>query len=125
MRNIEHGVSYNPGYDVLGYLSCDEVLASVSNAGGLGVIGPNAGQRKATPVVIETGERFRQEIKKVRELTSKTFGVNLCVDAPGTPELIIKFSEQMLKVCLEEKVPVVVMTGHSPDYTNQLKDTGI
>jgi enoyl-[acyl-carrier protein] reductase II len=109
----------------MSWVTSAELAAAVSKAGGMGVLGPNAGQRNATPDVVETGERMRRQIQKVRELTNKPFGVNLVVDAPGTPELIVKFSEQTLKVCLEEKVPVVVMAGHSPDYAKQLKDAGI
>lgn len=102
-----------------------EMVAAVSNAGGMGVIGPNAGQRTATSDVVETGERLRREIQKVRILTNKPFAVNLVVDAPGTPDIIQRFSAQTLKVTLEEKVSVAVVTGHSPDIIKQLKDAGM
>ena len=107
------------------WITSAEMVAAVSNAGGMGVLGPNAGQRIAITDIIETGERLRREIKKTRILTSKPFGVNLVVDAPGTPEIIRKFSEQTLKVILEEEIPVAVVTGHSPNITRQLKDAGI
>lgn len=54
-----------------------EFVAAVSNAGGLGVLGPNAGQTELTTDPIETAERMRREIRKTKTLTNKPFGVNL------------------------------------------------
>ncbi|HXG41311.1 MAG TPA: nitronate monooxygenase, partial [Dehalococcoidia bacterium] len=50
-----------------------ELVAAVSNAGGLGVIG-GAGM---------SPEELRQEIRKVRDLTDKPFGVDLLLPALG------------------------------------------
>jgi len=57
-----------------------EFVAAVSNAGGLGILGPNAGQTVVTSDPQETAERMRREIRKTRELTDKPFGVNDCLD---------------------------------------------
>jgi enoyl-[acyl-carrier protein] reductase II len=106
----------------------DAVLAAaVSNAGGLGVIGPNAGARTVTDSVVETGERLRGQIRKAKSLTSRPFGVNLvAMRVPENfPEGGKAFSDQCLKVILEEGVPVVVLVGNAPDvYTGSLKDAG-
>ncbi|MPY92161.1 MAG: nitronate monooxygenase [Acidimicrobiia bacterium] len=58
----------------MGYVARAELAAAVSNAGGLGVIG-GAGFPP---------ERLRLEIRKVRELTDKPFGVDLILPVQTT-----------------------------------------
>lgn len=89
------------------WLTNAKLVASVGNAGGLGVLGPNAGQRNKTTSPIETAERMRREIHKVRELSDKPFAVNIL---PVDPKDDI-FTPPMLKVLYEEKVPVVSYVG--------------
>lgn len=72
------------------------LVAAVSNAGGLGVIGSGF----ATP------EWLRKEIKKTKELTTKPFGVNLLLQNPKVADLV--------KVLIEEKVPVACTGGGNP-----------
>lgn len=65
------------------------LAAAVSNAGGLGIIAAaNA------PV-----EVIREEIRKVKELTDKPFGVNIMLLSP--------FAKEIARLVTEEKVPVV------------------
>ncbi len=52
------------------------LVAAVGNAGGLGVLGPDAGLT-ATAVSTEAAEKMREEIRKTKQLTEKPFGVNL------------------------------------------------
>lgn len=60
----------------MGDVARAELVAAVSNAGGLGVIG----------AAIMAPEELRQEIRKVRELTDRPFGVDLLLPArPDTP----------------------------------------
>lgn len=95
----------------LAYLAYSELAAAVSNAGGLGQI---------TAMSLETPEQLREEIRKVRSLTSKPFGVNYAIGQHGRP-----FSH-MLEVAIEEEVPVVSMTGGNPaPIFEQLKGTDI
>lgn len=102
----------------------DAVLASaVSNAGGLGTIGPNAGFSTVTSDVKETGDRLRAQIRKCRELTDKPFAVNYVVGAIGWDR---DFSDRCVEIGLEEKAPVAVVSQGSPMvYTQRLKDAGI
>ena len=65
------------------WITWAELAATVSNAGGLGVIGPNAGEKTITTDVIETGERLRHQIKKIKSLTRKSFGVNIVIPIPS------------------------------------------
>lgn len=58
------------------WLTDAEQVAAVAEAGGAGVLGLNAGAWEVTPDPVETAERLRQQIKRVRELTDKPFGVN-------------------------------------------------
>lgn len=53
------------------------LVAAVSEAGGFGILGPNAGQTELTSDIMEAKERMRREIAKTRELTKKPFGAEL------------------------------------------------
>ena len=91
------------------WLTDAKLVAAVSNAGGLGCLGPNAGQTTVTRDPVETAERMRAEIRKVRELTDKPFSVNILPPYDENAEDI--FTPPMLKVIYEEKVPVVTYVG--------------
>ena len=54
-----------------------KLVATVSETGGLGVLGPHAGKKALPKDDVEKAERLRTEIRKVKELTYKPFGVNL------------------------------------------------
>ena len=83
----------------LAYLAYSELAAAVSNTGGLGQI---------TAMSLESPEALRVEIKKVRELTTKPFGVNFAIGQQGRPFM------HYLEVAIEENVPVISMTGGNP-----------
>jgi enoyl-[acyl-carrier protein] reductase II len=92
----------------MAWVSTAELAAAVSNVGGLGIIG--AGQMPA--------EKLRQEVAKARSLTTKPFGVNLMLLASNVEELV--------KVILEEEVPVVTTGAGSPGaFLNSFKRKGI
>ena len=81
------------------WLSRAELVAAVANAGGLGFM---------TAESFETPEDLRTEIKKVRDLTDRPFGVNLSmVPEFGLPERTLKFCD----VICEEGVAVVETAG--------------
>lgn len=95
----------------LAYLAYAELAAAVSNAGGLGQI---------TAMSLSSPDELRKEIKKVRELTDKPFGVNFAIGEHG------RAFSHMLDVAIEENVPVVSMTGGNPTpIFEQLKGTQI
>jgi len=106
----------------MSWITDAKLAAAVSNAGGLGIIGPNAGAKTLTTDVIETGERLRSEIRRAKSLTDKPFGVNV-LSYKGD---LFQFSDQCVKVILEEGVAVVALCGDQPEkYAKQLKDAGI
>lgn len=83
----------------LAYLAYADLAAAVSNAGGLGQI---------TAMSLPSAEHLREEIKRVKTMTSKPFGVNFAIGQHGRP------FEDMVKVAIEEKVPVISVTGGNP-----------
>ncbi|WP_203362180.1 nitronate monooxygenase [Bacillus sp. REN10] len=95
----------------LAHLAYSDLAAAVSNAGGLGQI---------TAMSLSDPEELRNEIKKVRAMTDKPFGVNFSIGQQRRP-----FSSY-LDVAIEEKVPVISMTGGNPaPLFEQLEGTGI
>ena len=71
------------------------LAAAVSNAGGLGMLVPWRAD-------IET---VRRQIRELRALTSRPFGVNLNLEFP---------QEERLAVCLDERVPVISFFWRDP-----------
>ncbi|MGB6408733.1 MAG: nitronate monooxygenase family protein [Planococcus donghaensis] len=105
------GIRYPIIQGGLAYLAYAELAAAVSNAGGLGQI---------TAMSLSTPDELRVEIQKVRKLTDKPFGVNFAIGEHG------RAFSHMLDVAIEEKVPVVSMTGGNPTpIFEQLKGTDI
>jgi len=60
----------------MNWVSGADLVAAVSEAGGLGTLGPNSGADDITADVELTGERMRAQIRKVRNLTKARFAVN-------------------------------------------------
>ena len=100
-----------------------EMVAAISNAGGLGTIGPNAGATTITKDVHETGERLRKQIQKVRSLTDRPFAVNFVVGVAGLDK---EYSERCIEVGIEERVPIAIVSQGSPTHhTERLKKAGM
>ena len=95
----------------LAYLADANLAAAVSNAGGLGQI---------TAVTLPTPEDLRNEIRKLRTLTSKPFAVNFAISQYGDKW------KAYLEVAIEEQVPAVTITGGNPlPVVERLQGTGI
>lgn len=96
-----------------------QMAAAVSNAGGLGVI---------TSITITMSDpkdplgALRREIRKCASMTDKPFGVNLTLLPVGGKVDI----EGIIRVIIEEKVPVVETAGRNPGKAiGALKKAGI
>ena len=77
--------------------------SAVSEAGGLGLL---------SSLSFPDQEALRKEIRRMREMTQKPFGVNLSM----LPELTEKDrTEEILQVIIDEGVPVVETSGRSPE----------
>lgn len=92
----------------MAWIAEHHLAAAVSEAGGLGLIGAaNA-----------PAEVVRQEIRKVRERTTKPFGVNIMLLSP--------YADEVAQVVREEKVPVVTTGAGNPEkYMEAWKSAGI
>ena len=85
-----------------------ELTSAVSNAGGLGLIGAGS----MYPEVL------REHIHKCNAATDKPFGVNI--------PLISKYSEELIKVVIEENVPIVFTSAGNPKtWTTMLHENKI
>ena len=97
----------------MAWLGIAELVAAVSNAGGLGIIGS---------VTFPTPEELREEIRRTRKLTDKPFGVNITM-LPAMRELP---NEGYVQVVCEEGVPVVETSAGRPEkYIDTLKKAGV
>lgn len=103
LLNIEYPVIQGG----MAWVSTAELVAAVSNGGGLGIIG--AGHMPT--------DILRLEIRKTKQLTDKPFGVNLMLLTPHIDELI--------QISLEERVPVITTGAGNPgSFINNFKDIG-
>ena len=84
-----------------------ELVAAVSNAGGLGIIGG----------LFRDADEVREEIRKVRELTSRPFGVN---------HVVSQIDPETFDVTLELRVPVLSLAwGRAGELVNRAHEAGI
>jgi enoyl-[acyl-carrier protein] reductase II len=99
-----------------------KLVASVSEAGGLGTLGPNAGSEFPTSDVKITGLRLLDQIDKIRNLTNKPFAVNFPI-GHGNGR---KFSDECIEVAIKKRIPIAITSTGSPEvYTQKLKKAGI
>lgn len=93
-------------------ISRAELVAAVSNAGGLGIL---------TTFAATTPEELTDEIKKTRDLTDKPFGVNI----PLLPALKPVDFDMYFDVILKSGVKIFETAGGSPaPYIERLKAAG-
>ena len=107
------GIQYPIVMGGMAWIGTADVVAAVSNAGGLGILGS---------VMYPTPERLREEIRKTKQLTDKPFGVNITL-LPAMRELP---NDGFVQVVCEEKVPVVETTAGKPEkYVDILKKANV
>jgi enoyl-[acyl-carrier protein] reductase II len=98
------------------------LVAAVSNAGGLGVLGPNAGDELSSTDPQQVGERLRRQIQAIRRMTAKPFAVNVPIGRGGNRG----FSDRSIEVLIEERVRnAIIVTGSPEVYTERLKAAGV
>ncbi len=92
----------------MGWIARSQLSSAVSNAGGMGIIETSSGELDAV----------REEIKKMKTLTTKPFGVNVAqafVRDPGIVQFVI---DQGIKF-------VTTSAGDPMKYTSMLKEAGL
>lgn len=77
----------------MGFITGPELAAAVSNAGGLGIMSFSG---NPPPVL-------REEIRRLRSLTKKPFGVSVLLGGPHLPFPV----QTVVDLCLEERVPIL------------------
>jgi enoyl-[acyl-carrier protein] reductase II len=82
------GIKYPIIQGAMAWVSFPPLVAAVSNAGGLGILG----------AAFMDPRELRENIRKIKDLTDKPFGVNIIPDNP--------LLEELLDVFIEENVPV-------------------
>ena len=82
------------------------LVSAVSNAGGLGIL--------ATAHL--TAEETRENIRQIRELTDKPFGINQI--------MIVPTARENIEVAIEEKVPIINYSLGRPWFIDQVHEYG-
>ncbi len=101
------GIEYPIIQGGMAWVATAELAAAVSEAGGLGLIGAG----NAPP------QWVREEVRKIRRLTARPFGVNVYFLSP--------YAEAVIQVLMEERVPVVTTGAGNPGkYVPALKEKG-
>ncbi len=94
------------------WVSQPELVAAVSEAGGLGVL---------TALTFETAEGLADAIARTRALTDRPFGVNLTF----LPTLIPKDYGSLIDVIADEGIAIVETAGRNPEpYMERIKAGG-
>jgi len=96
------GIKYPIIQGAMLWLSRAELASAVSNAGGLGII--NAGS-------FPTAKEFREEIKKMKNLTDNPFAINITL---MTTRRTVNWEEYIV-AAIEEGVNIVETSGRSPE----------
>ena len=92
----------------MGWIARSQLASAVSNAGGLGIIETSSGELNA----------IRQEIKRMRQLTDKPFGVNIAQAFVRDPDIV--------QFVIDQGVRFVTTSAGSPErYTEQIKSAGL
>src|SRR4051812_15148517 len=104
MLGIEFPIVQAP----MGFIARAQLASAVSNAGGLGIIETSSGQLN----------EVRDEIRKMRELTEKPFGVNVAQLFVRDPEIVDFVAENGVSF-------VTTSAGDPTKFTKPFKDAGI
>ena len=102
------GIEYPIIQGGMAWVATHELAAAVSQAGGLGIIAAGNAPK----------EVIRNEIREVKKLTNKPFGVNIMLLSP--------FVDEVVDTVLEEGVPVVTTGAGNPGkYLERFKEKNI
>ncbi len=102
------GIEYPIIQAPMGWIARSQLASAVSNAGGLGIIETSSGEL----------DNIREEIRKMRDLTDKPFGVNIAQAFVRDPDIVQFVIDQGVRF-------VTTSAGNPMAYTAQLKDAGL
>jgi nitronate monooxygenase len=107
------GIEYPIIQGAMHWLSRAELVAAVSEAGGLGIL---------SSLTLPTIEELRQEIRKIQSLTNKPFAVNVTL----LPTLRPVDYAGYIRAAIEEGVRIIETAGRNPrGFMPQLKEAGV
>jgi enoyl-[acyl-carrier protein] reductase II len=92
----------------MGWIARSQLASAVSNAGGMGIIETSSGEL----------DIIKDEIRKMRQLTDKPFGVNIAQAFVRDPKIADFVVDQGIKF-------VTTSAGSPTRYTGQLKEAGL
>jgi len=92
----------------MGWIARSQLASAVSNAGAMGIIETSSGEL----------DIIRDEIRKMRDLTDKPFGVNIAQAFVRDPSIMEFVAEQGVKF-------VTTSAGSPMKYTGALKEAGL
>ncbi|MEZ5985472.1 MAG: nitronate monooxygenase [Hyphomonas sp.] len=92
----------------MGWIARSQLSSAVSNAGGMGIIETSSGELDAV----------REEIRKMKTLTDKPFGVNVAQAFVRDPDIVKFIIDQGIKF-------VTTSAGDPMKYTGMLKEAGL
>lgn len=105
----------------MNWITDANMVAAVSNAGGMGVLGPNAGVKFEGNKRVSTEERYRNELRKIKNLTNNPFAVNVYLPEDGMTEMEA-YGENIINIAFEEDVTIFVTVGQvNKKLAKQLK----
>src|SRR6218665_247991 len=99
------GIKYPIIQGAMSWITNAELVAAVSNAGGLGILGPHAGHNTNPTSFEEIFDRLKTEIRKVKVLTDKPFGV------PVILSYDLSTVDTIADLLIEEDVKVALLNG--------------
>lgn len=102
------GIQYPIVQAPMGWIARSQLASAVSNAGGLGIIETSSGELDAV----------REEVRKMRELTDKPFGVNIAQAFVRDPDIVSFVVDQGVKF-------VTTSAGDPNRYCAALKEAGL
>jgi enoyl-[acyl-carrier protein] reductase II len=90
----------------MNWITTPRIVSAVCNAGGLGILATAA----------STPEETRKQIREIRSLTDKPFGINQILIGPGAKDNI--------SAAIEEKVPIINYSLGKPWFVDQVHAYG-
>ncbi|MGA2957321.1 MAG: nitronate monooxygenase [Thermodesulfobacteriota bacterium] len=90
----------------MNWITTPKIVSAVCNAGGLGILATAA----------STPEETRKQIREIRSLTDKPFGINQILIGPGAKDNI--------SAAIEEKVPIINYSLGKPWFVDQVHAYG-
>lgn len=107
--NIEHPIIGGAMYPC----SNPELVAAVSEAGGIGIIQP-------VTLVFVCKYGFRDGLKHIKSLTTKPLGLNLLIE--GSSKTYRKRNEEWLEIALEEGVRFFITALGNPNWVTRIAE---